>query len=138
MRRKVLGENHPDTAASLHNLGRLLYLSGDYAAARLPMEQALAVYARVPNADPRTKSRCLDGMGSILTSQGDYVAARAYYEQALAIRLKAFGGRRLRHGRIPTKLGGLAGQTGGFRRGPKLPRAGADQLEGGLRVRQPG
>jgi tetratricopeptide (TPR) repeat protein len=47
IRRKVLGEEHPDTATSLNNLGRLLEDMGDYAGARPYFEQALAICRKV-------------------------------------------------------------------------------------------
>ena len=43
LRRTVLGDNHPDIAQSLNNLGFLLQAIGDYNAARLYFEQALAI-----------------------------------------------------------------------------------------------
>jgi Tfp pilus assembly protein PilF len=43
IRREVLGDQHPDTATSLNNLGGLLHNMGDYAGARPYYEQALVV-----------------------------------------------------------------------------------------------
>ena len=40
---KALGPNHPDTAASLNNLGELLRSKGDYAGAELLYRRALAI-----------------------------------------------------------------------------------------------
>jgi hypothetical protein len=39
----VLGEQHPDTAQSLNNLGSLLRTMGELAAAKPYLEQALAI-----------------------------------------------------------------------------------------------
>ena len=46
IRREALGEQHPDTASSLNNLGMLLQAQGDYAGARPYYEQALAISQR--------------------------------------------------------------------------------------------
>jgi hypothetical protein len=40
---KALGEEHPDTAASLSNLALLLWAQGDDAGARPLLERALAI-----------------------------------------------------------------------------------------------
>ena len=42
--KKMFGDNHPDTAASLNNLGQLLYNQGKYVEATIYLEQALTVY----------------------------------------------------------------------------------------------
>lgn len=47
IRRKVLGEVHPTTAASLNNLGGLLKALGDYPGARAYLKQALAIALEV-------------------------------------------------------------------------------------------
>ena len=47
IRKEVLGERHPATAISLHNLAGLLVMQGDYAAARPLYEQALAILKAV-------------------------------------------------------------------------------------------
>ncbi len=44
---KVLGDEHPDTARSLNNLGALLDTEGDYAGARGYFERALAIDEKV-------------------------------------------------------------------------------------------
>ena len=47
IRRAVLGEQHPDTALNLNNLGSLLGIQDDYASARPYFEQALAIFRSV-------------------------------------------------------------------------------------------
>jgi len=42
----VLGEQHPDTARSYNNLGRLLQAMGDYTTAQPYLERALAIYEK--------------------------------------------------------------------------------------------
>jgi len=56
IREKALGADHPDTAASLNNLGLLLQSQGDYAAARPLYERSLAIMEKALGADhPDTK-----------------------------------------------------------------------------------
>jgi tetratricopeptide (TPR) repeat protein len=86
-----LGEDHPDTAAVLNNLGGLLKEMGDLAGARPYLEQALAVTRRALGEDhPRTGSS-LSSLGVLLRDMGDLAGARPYLEQALAVRLRALG-----------------------------------------------
>ena len=49
-RKEVLGDKHPKTATSLHNLGCLLLALGDTAGARRCYEQALAICKEVVRA----------------------------------------------------------------------------------------
>ena len=89
--RKVLGEEHPDTAQSLNNLGALLRATGDYAAARPYYEQALAIRKKVLGEEHPDTASSLNNLGALLRATGDYDGARPYYEQALAIRKKVLG-----------------------------------------------
>jgi hypothetical protein len=54
---KVLGPEHPDTAASLNNLARLLKAQGDLAGARPLHERALAIREKVLGPEHRGKRR---------------------------------------------------------------------------------
>ena len=59
--RKVLGEEHPQTATSLNNLGSLLDAIGDHAAARSSYEQALAISRKALGEEhPRTAVQLVD------------------------------------------------------------------------------
>jgi tetratricopeptide (TPR) repeat protein len=89
--RKVLGEEHPDTANSLNNLGGLLQNMGDYTGARPYYEQALAIRKKVLGEEHPDTATSLNNLGELLQALGDYVGARPYYEQALAIRRKVLG-----------------------------------------------
>jgi tetratricopeptide (TPR) repeat protein len=89
--KKVLGEEHPDTARSLNNLGSLLQDMGDLSGARPYLEQALAIDRKVLGEERRETARRLNNLGSLLQDMGDLSGARAYYEQALAIVRKVLG-----------------------------------------------
>ena len=89
--KKVLGDNHPDTATSLNNLGNLLSRQGDHAAARPYYEQALAIRKKVLGDKHSDTAISLNNLGNLLSRQGDHAAARPYYEQALAIRQQLAG-----------------------------------------------
>ena len=54
---QVLGEDHPDTATRLNNLGLLLRDMGDLAGARTYLEQVLAIFEHVLGLDhPNTEA----------------------------------------------------------------------------------
>ncbi len=91
IRETVLGPAHPDTAASLNNLGSLLQDQGDYTGARPYLERALAIREKALGPDHPDTAASLNNLGSLLYAQGDYTGARPYLERALAIREKALG-----------------------------------------------
>ena len=89
--KRAYGDNHPDTARALSEMGILLFEQGDYAAARPYYDQALAIRKSVlGDEDPETVGS-LSELGILLFEQGDYAAARPYYDQALAINKKVLG-----------------------------------------------
>jgi tetratricopeptide (TPR) repeat protein len=91
IKRKVLGEEHPDTANSLNNLGHLLRATGNYAGARPYYEQALTICRKVLGEEHPDTARSLNNLGVLLDSMGDYAGAQPYHEQALAINRKVLG-----------------------------------------------
>jgi tetratricopeptide (TPR) repeat protein/CHAT domain-containing protein len=91
IRKKVLGDNHRDTAKALYNLGVLLDNQGEYAAARPYHEQALVIRRKMLGDNHPDTADSFNGLGILLDNQGDYAAARTYYEQALVIRRKVLG-----------------------------------------------
>ena len=83
IRKAVLGERHPDTAASLNNLAVLLQAQGDYAAAKPLYEQALAIHKAVYGERPRHRRQ--PEQPGVLLQAGGLCRAKPLYEQALAI-----------------------------------------------------
>jgi CHAT domain-containing protein/Tfp pilus assembly protein PilF len=86
IRRKALGEKHPDVGASLNNLGNLSGHLGDYAAARDYYLQALAIRRQALGESHADVATSLNNLGVVFDSLGDYPGARDSYLQALAIR----------------------------------------------------
>jgi tetratricopeptide (TPR) repeat protein len=89
--RRALGDDHPETATSLGNLGYLLHEMGDLAAARPYTEQALEVRRRVLGEDHPATATSLNHLGLLLRARGDLAGARPYTEQALEIRRRVLG-----------------------------------------------
>ncbi len=129
IRRRVLGEKHPDTVKSLNALGQLLGQLGDYAAARPYYEQSLAIYQDTLGAKHPLTATALGDLGSLQQRMGDYPAARRCYEQALAIRKEALGEKRPEIAASLNQLGSLAKTMGDY-------AAARAYLEQALAIRQ--
>ena len=114
IRRKLLGEEHPDTAISLNNMGYLLLTLtlGDSAGARPYYEQALAIRRKVLGEEHPGTATSLNNMGYLLLTLGDSAGARPYYEQALAISRKVLGERHPNTALSLSNLGNLLQEMG--------------------------
>jgi tetratricopeptide (TPR) repeat protein len=91
IREKVLGAEHPDTAASLNDLVLLLKAQGEYVGAKPLCERALAIREKVLGAEHADTAASLNNLGFLLWAQGEVAAARPLLERALAIREKTLG-----------------------------------------------
>jgi CHAT domain-containing protein/tetratricopeptide (TPR) repeat protein len=89
--RLLLGEDHPDTAASYNCLAANLYAQGRYAAAGVLYQRALAIYQKALGEGHPETANCRNNLAADLYAQGQYVAAGRLYEQALAVRRKVLG-----------------------------------------------
>ena len=84
IRRKVLGEDHPDTAASYNNLALNLDAQGKYGAAEPLFQKALAIYLKVLGEDHPDTAASYNNLASNLDAQGKYGEAEPLYQKALA------------------------------------------------------
>ncbi len=85
MRRKLLGQSHPDTASALNNLGELLSGMGEYAEAWSCTQEALAANEKTLGKNHPDTAVRLNNLGGLLARQGNLAAARPYLEQSLSI-----------------------------------------------------
>ena len=79
-RRRILGEEHPDTLATMNNLALVLRDQGDIGAARQLLNEACQLARRVlGNADPRAgELAALEEMAAKLRD-GELVGERTQY-----------------------------------------------------------
>jgi CHAT domain-containing protein/Tfp pilus assembly protein PilF len=83
--KKILGDNHPNTATSLNNLAGLYESQGKYSEAETLYQQALAIIkAQLGDNHPVT-AKSLNNLAALYESQGKYSEAEPIYKQALAI-----------------------------------------------------
>jgi tetratricopeptide (TPR) repeat protein len=79
IRERVLGPEHPDTAASVSLLGGVLWAQVDYAGARPLVERALAIRERgLGPDDPRTAAN-INNLALLLHEQGELTSARKFF-----------------------------------------------------------
>ena len=101
IRRKLLPSNHPDVAASLHNLAGVQFRQDNLAESESSYREALAAWQKLlPNNHP-TVALALNNLAQVLAREGKLAQANARrqtlaeaeekYRQALAIRERLFG-----------------------------------------------
>jgi len=104
---RVLGPQHPNTAASLNNMGLLLKEMRDLAGARPYLEEALAIWRKEFGLEHPHTAQSLNNLGVLLTAMGDLVGARPHLEEALAIRKKVLDPEHPHMAESSNNLGGL-------------------------------
>jgi serine/threonine protein kinase/tetratricopeptide (TPR) repeat protein len=83
VRRRVLGEEHPDTLNSISNMGALLHRQGKYAAAEAYYREALEKRRRVLGEEHPDAIESINNLGLLLLIQGKFAEAEPYYREAL-------------------------------------------------------
>lgn len=91
LRRTALGDDHPDTAASLTNLGSALRASGDAAAAEPILVRAVAGFERALGPEHPHVAIALTNLGNARATLGRYEDAAKVQRRALEIREAALG-----------------------------------------------
>jgi non-specific serine/threonine protein kinase/serine/threonine-protein kinase len=96
LRKGGLGEDHPEVAESLHNLGSLRWQAGDYEGAeqliREALEKARSAAGNDATVDDKeTLASCLNDLAAVMHSRGDYAGAETMFREALALRRELFG-----------------------------------------------
>jgi serine/threonine protein kinase len=106
IRRKVLGENHPDLAQSLNDLAQLLKKKGKYEEAEPLYNESLKIRRKVLGEDHPDVAKSLSNLAELLEAKGKLNEAEPLYRQALAIKRKIYGEE---HPSIAAGLNNLAG-----------------------------
>jgi serine/threonine protein kinase len=91
IRRRHLGEEHPDFAMTISYLGDLLADGGDFDGARRLHEKALAVRREALGPNDRTVGWSLRSLGTTYWSTGDLDTAGSLYQQSLEVISSAVG-----------------------------------------------
>jgi CHAT domain-containing protein/tetratricopeptide (TPR) repeat protein len=91
LRRRVLGEDHPDTAQGYNYLAFVLDEQGKYADARPLFNKALAIQRKVLGEEHPETAAIYNNLAYNLTAQAKYADAQVFFEKALAIQRKMLG-----------------------------------------------
>ena len=91
LRRKLLGNGHPDVATSLNNLAQFLYEMGDCEDAEPMFREALEIRRGILGNDHPHVATVLSNLSSVLRVMEDYDAAMTMCLEALQINQRAHG-----------------------------------------------
>ena len=91
LRKRLLGEEHPDVAESLNDLAGLYDSQGRYSEAEPLYKQALAMCKRLLGEEHPHVATSLNNLAELYDSQGRYSEAEPLYEQALAMYKRLLG-----------------------------------------------
>jgi CHAT domain-containing protein/tetratricopeptide (TPR) repeat protein len=91
IRKKVLGNEHPDVASSLNNLAALYTSQGRYSEAEPLYRQALEMRKRLLGNERPLVASSLNNLAALYTSQGRYSEAEPLLHQALEMRKRLLG-----------------------------------------------
>ena len=92
VRRRTLGDEHPETLDSITNLALNYMEVGDYAAAMPLSEEAVALTRRTLGTEREEEAaHAINSLAAVLHLTGDHARARPLYEEALAMRMRRLG-----------------------------------------------
>ncbi|MFM6733085.1 MAG: CHAT domain-containing protein [Microcystis panniformis] len=103
--KQQLGDNHPDTAASLNNLAGLYYSQGRYSEAEPLYKQALAIKKQQLRDNHTATAISLNNLAELYRVQGRYSEAEPLYHRSLAIFKQQLGDK---HPKAGTSLNNLS------------------------------
>jgi CHAT domain-containing protein/tetratricopeptide (TPR) repeat protein len=89
--RRLLGEEHPDTATAYSNLAANQHAQGKHAEAERGLRQALAIRRKALGAEHPDTAGAYNNLAANQQAQGKYAEAERGYRQALAIWRQALG-----------------------------------------------
>ncbi len=89
--RRELGNEHPEVASALTNLGALLEARGDYGSAEPLFREALAIRRTLLGDQHELVAASRTNLAVVLWRRGDYEAAEPLWREALAMRRKLLG-----------------------------------------------
>jgi tetratricopeptide (TPR) repeat protein len=90
-RRRVLGEEHPDTLISINNMGFLLQAQGKLDQAERYLREALEKSRRALGVEHRQTLIAINNMSTVLYAQGRLTESEQYAREVLEIRGRVLG-----------------------------------------------
>lgn len=105
MRRKVLGDKHPEVAVSHSELGRTLFDQGRLDEAEAHFRAALAIRQKALGPADHETATSMSDLGLLLRRKGDRAGAETLFRKTLAVTRKSSGPK---HPDVATALANLA------------------------------
>jgi tetratricopeptide (TPR) repeat protein len=118
--RKVLGDEHNDTASALNNLAILYWYQGKYEQAEPLYQQALAISRKVLGDEHPDTAIDLNNLAILYRKQGKFEQAESLCLKALAIRKKLLGEEHLDTARSLHNLAYICFSQGQFQQAEPL------------------
>ncbi len=112
LRVRVLGDDHPDVAVTLHNLALAENAMGDHAAAKPLLERALAIREPALGPEHPDVADTLDALATVEKELGELDSARARMQRVLAVRTAAFGSKSRKVAAALSNLGVIEAAAG--------------------------
>ena len=125
IRRRLLTDDHPDTALSYNDLAYNLNAQRKYAEAQPLYEKALEIRRRLLTDDHRDTALSYNNLAANLNAQGKYAEAQPLFEKALEIRRRLLTDDHLDTAGSYNNAGVQPQRPGEVRRGPAALRQGA-------------
>ena len=91
MSRRIFGEDHPEVASAMENLGNVMYQTGRPAETIKMLEQVLAIRKRAFGDESEAVSRTLANIATVNSISGNPAAAEPLYREAYAMMVKFLG-----------------------------------------------
>src|SRR5262249_44986109 len=109
---RVLGEDHPEIASGMENLGNIWYRKGEYAKTAEQLEKVLAIRRRALGDDAEPVARTTANLGSVYAASGNDVAALPKFQEAIQRLTKFLGPDHPDRGPVLTKEAGALMRLG--------------------------
>lgn len=91
IRKRELGENHPDTALVYNNLAGVYNSQGEYEKAKELYQKSLVIYKRELGEKHPDTALVYNNLAGVYADQGEYKKAERLYEKSLRIRERILG-----------------------------------------------
>ncbi len=119
LKKKLFGEDHPDTTNLYNNLGTLYMDIGDYSLAKQYYEKALEINIKIFGENHFYTAIGFNNLGGILKVTGNFPEAKKYYERALSSFKLIYGNDHPNIATTYNNLGDLSQTMGEFQEAKK-------------------
>ncbi len=126
LRRKILGDNHPDLGYPLNNLGFLLLEEGNWQAAEPVLRENLELRRKTLGEKSIVFAVALNNWGRWLQAKGDYAEAETTFKQALATIAQTSGPEGWAAAKVIANLGLLQFDRGNYAEAERYARQALD------------